>query len=269
MHPALAAYLETEVVRTTRYDEKTKCFHYTKGGGREVQCGGLHSWLRTLFYPKYQSNRSERKHSSVAIVGSSHKQGVLIDTQLQALAEGKLSLSSKKVHKMTRALVDWLHARGHELQAGQVPVELAQGWSRMTRADLITRSKADGRLWVWEIKTGFPVGFYRGQGNFANAPLEDIACTQQNIWLLQVHYTHQALVTTARLPIEGGCSRVLQVYAKKQGHGKPNLLVVEEHAPPAWLTSRVPLLAPPRLGLGVPVSRKKRPPPGQEEDQAE
>lgn len=265
MHPDLATYLEGEVARSARYDEKTKCFHYTRGGGdgREIQCGGIHNWLRTLFYPHYKSNRSRRNHGSVSIVGSSHKQGVLVDTQLQMVAQGK-EIPPKKLHKMTSAILEWLRARGHELQAAQVPVELAQGWSRMTRADLITRCTADGRLWLWEIKTGFPVGFFRAQGTFANDPLGDVPCTQKNIWLLQLHYTHQALCTMARLPIEAGCARVLQVYAKKQGQG--SALVVEEHAPPPWLTSRVPLLAPPPLGLGVPVSRKKRPPPSEQED---
>lgn len=261
MHPALAVYLEGEVARSARYDEKTKCFHYTKGGdGREIQCGGIHNWLRTLFYPHYKNNRSRRNHGSVSIVGSSHQQGVLVDSQLQMVAEGK-EVPPKKLHKMTSAILTWLRERGHELQAAQVPVELAQGWSRMTRADLITRCKVDGRLWLWEIKTGFPVGFFRKQGTFSSAPLDDVPCTQENIWLLQVHYTHQALCTMARLPIEAGCARVLQVYAKKQGqpHQKSPVLVVEERAPPAWLTSRVPLLAPPPLGLGVPVSRKKRP----------
>lgn len=264
MHPALAAYLESEVPRTTRYSEETKCFHYTKGE-RDVQCGGIHTWLRTLFYPHYKNNRSRRNHGSVAIVGSSHKQGVLVDTQLQMLAEGK-TIPAKKLNKMTAALVAWFCERGHELQAGQVPVELAQGWSRMTRADLITRCKADGRLWLWEIKTGFPVGFFREQGKFANAPLKDVPCTQKNIWLLQLHYTHQALCTMARLPIEADCSRVLQVYAKKRGEGLPAQLIIEEHQAPAWLTSRVPLFAPPPLGLGVPVSKKKRPHPESQED---
>jgi hypothetical protein len=260
MHPALSAYLESEVARSAHYNEQTQSFHYTKHG-RPIQCGGIHGWLRTLFYSHYVRNRSDRNHKQVSLIGSTHTQGKLVDAQLEAITRGKMSMTHRKMHKMTRAIVEWLHARGHTLEAAQVPVELAQGWGRMTCADLITRNKADGKLWVWEIKTGFPVGFYRSQGNFANAPLEDVPCTQQNIWFLQLHYTHQALCTMARLPIEGGCSRILQVYLKKQGRGKPAALIVEEHAPPAWLTARVPLMAPPPLGLGVPVSKKKRPAP--------
>ena len=260
LDPQLARYLHSQVPQTAHFNEETHCFHYTKDQ-RAVQCGGIHTLLKQVFYPHYQSNRSQRDHARVNVVGSNAAQGQRIDAELDLAVEGKKPTKGKW-HRMTLALLEYWKARGHTLQATQVPVELANGWARMTKADVITRCEADGKLWLWEIKTGYPVGFYREQKKFAAAPFKDVACTQQNIWFLQLHYTHQALHTSAGLRIEGG-ARILQVYAKtgvKQ-------LFVEERVPPAWLTSRVPLWAPP---LGVPVIRKRPTPSaesGWEQDQ--
>jgi hypothetical protein len=247
--PSLVRYLHSKVAQTARFSDETHCFHYTKEDGRSVQCGGIHTLLKALFYAHHQSNRSQRDHARVNVVGSSAAQGQLIDAQLDLAVEGKKPEGRKKWHRMTTALLEFWKARGHTLQATQVPVELANGWGRMTKADVITRCEADGKLWLWEIKTGYPIGFYREQGRFKGVPFQDVPCTQQNIWFLQLHYTHQALHTSAGIHIEGG-ARILQVYAKK---GEKKLLV-EERAPPQWLTSRVPLWAPP---LGVPVVRKR------------
>lgn len=244
LDPSLARYLHSEVPQTARYSEETHCFHYRKDQ-RAVQCGGIHTLLKSLFYNHYEPNRSQRDHARVNVVGSNPAQGQLVDDQLGWAVEGKQPPTKKKWHRMTLALLDYWKAKGHTLQAAQVPVELANGWGRMTKVDMITRCEADGKLWLWEIKTGYPIGFYREQKFFERAPFLDIPCTQQNIWFLQLHYTHQALHTSAGIRIEGG-ARILQVYAKK----REKKLYIEERAPPAWLTSRVPLWAPP---LGVPV----------------
>lgn len=118
----------------------------------------------------------------------------------------------------------------------------------MTKADVITRCERDGTLWLWEVKTGAPIAFHISQGNFTREPLADIPCTEKHIWLLQLHYTHQALETMAGLHIDGG-ARVIQVHARK---GQRNL-IIEEHAPPAWLTTRVPLRVVQPRPSGVPV----------------
>lgn len=256
MNPAhaLVRYLQSEIATTAHYNEETRCYNYTKGG-REIECGGIHSFLRQRFYSHHRSNRSERKHKQTSIIGSSAAQGKLVDSQIQAITLGK---KPKRLHKLTVALLDWWKERGHTVHAAQVPVELAQGYARMTQADVITQAP-DGRLWVWEVKTGWPVGFYHSQGNFASAPLRDIPCTQENIWYLQLHYTHQALVTCAALPIDLECAGVLQVYQKKVSKTKGAQILVEQRSVPEWLRTRVPLLAPPTLGLGVPVLLKKRP----------
>lgn len=252
LDPSIARYLHSEVPQSARFSEKTHCFHYTKEGGRPVQCGGIHTMLQRLFYSHYQSNRSQRDHARVNVVGSDAKKGQLIDSQLDLAVEGKKPEGRTKWHRMTLALLEYWRVRGHTLQATQIPVELCNGWGRMTKADVITKAP-DGKLWLWEIKTGYPVGFYRKQKWFQSAPLKDIDCTQQNIWFLQLHYTHQALHTNAGIRIEGG-ARILQVYAKK---GEKQL-TLEERTPPEWLTSRVPLWAPP-LGVPVVVKHQKRP----------
>lgn len=254
LDPQLQRYLQSEVPQSARYSDVTKCFHYTKDG-REVMVGGIHNWLRTLYYPDHKSNRSKRNHGRTALVGSTKEQGQRVDAELQLAVEGRKPEGRKRWHPMTAALLQWWRSRGHVLQACQVPVELANGWSRMTKADVITRSVADGKLWLWEVKTGWPVGFYlssKEQPTFSGAKFGDIRCTEENVWYLQLHYTHQALETMAGLRIEGG-ARIIQVYARK---GQKQLLV-EERVPPPWLTTRVPLRVRPLEGVPVVVLGKR------------
>lgn len=251
LHPALTKYLHSEVPQSARYSDTTKCFHYLKDG-REVQCGGIHTWLQEIYYKHYKFNRSQRNHKRTKLVGSTKAQGQRVDDELMLAVEGRQPAGRKQWHPMTVALRQWWRARGHTLQACQVPVELANGWTRMTKADVITRCEADGKLYLWEIKTGAPVGFYVAQGKFQGAQFADVRCTHENIWYMQLHYTHQALETMAGLRIEGG-ARILQVRAEK---GRKSF-VIEERAVPQWLTSRVPLRVRPLEGVPV-VLRGKR-----------
>lgn len=246
MHPALARYLTSDVPQSARFEEGDHCFHWNRAH-MPLKGGGIHKWLKARFYPHHEKKTGKRDKRT-KLVGSSTQQGITVDNQLALAVEGQ---KPRRWSAMTRALLDWWKQRGHTLQACQVPVQLVtQSWEspRMTKADVITRCEHDGTLWLWEVKTGAPIGLNTKHEFFKAAPLQDVPCTERHIWFLQLHYTHQALETMAGLHIDGG-ARVIQVHARK---GQRNL-IIEEHAPPAWLTTRVPLRAVQPRPSGVPI----------------
>lgn len=104
---------------------------------------------------------------------------------------------------------------GHILVAAQVPVRLANVLSvRMTQVDLITMNALTHELEVWEVKSGFPQGFYRKQGFMRCDPIEHVECTKPNIWHLQLRYTQLAL--EAALGLQNRThARVIHAYEKK------------------------------------------------------
>jgi hypothetical protein len=141
----------------------------------------------------------------------------------------------KRAHKMTKSLLHyWIKEKKHTLQASQLPVEIEGGWNKMTQADIITRDEITGDLYLWEVKTGFPVGGFRQQDNF-KAPLADVKCTKYNIWQLQLYYTRQALEQKGLRFKE---ANVIQIYEKK----KERELIIKIHPQEDWL-SRAPNLA--------------------------
>lgn len=224
--PALGAYLQLPVVKSASFSEADDRYHYTKHG-QQVACGGLVQTLKYRFYQHYKDNRSKRRKGT-RVRGSNKKQGKLVDAQLlQYVHVGK---KPKRCTKMTTALLDYWHSKGHTLEAAQLPVELVQ-WNKMTQADVITRK--NNQLYMWEVKTGFPIGGFRKQA-FFSAPLHKVPCTKYNIWQLQMHYTMQGLRQQG-LPIKAG--NVIQVYSKD---GKMQVKVHEEEP---WL-KQAPSCAP-------------------------
>jgi hypothetical protein len=221
MEPSLARHLHHPLVQGARFDKKTGKYNFIKHG-RMIACGGLLRHIKRIYYKSYKDNRSRRNYKKTNVKGSNKRQGKTVDQQIARSIERKV----QKPHPMTRALLEHFKAKGHVLQAGQVPVEL-NGWSKMTQADLITRDKKTGKLWVWEIKTGMPVGFFVKQGCFKAAPLKDVECTKLNIWHLQLRYTVAALQASH---VQVGESRVIQIYEDKERG-----LVIKEHEPPEWV----------------------------------
>lgn len=221
LHPQLARYLHSSVAQSARYDESVRCYRFRKQGLERI-AGGLHRTLQSTFYPHYKDNRSRRKRD-VQIRGSSKAQGKRVDQEVAMMVEGRLQ---KKLHKMTLALLQFWKERKETLQAAQVPVELTVNQTKMTQADLITRD-AQGRLVLYEIKTGAPVGFHVTQDTFQVKSVAHIRCTKKNIWQLQLAYTRMALEQSAGIPIHE--AYVIQIYDHR-GEG----LQIDLHPQPTW-----------------------------------
>lgn len=244
LHPSLAHHLHSNTIQSARFDPDQGKYEFVKFN-KTISCGGLIQTMRYKYYPNYKDNRSKRKWQSVKIKGSSATQGKRVDSEVAASIEGNLP---KKPHKMTKALLAYWQSEGHQLQAAQVPVEVILSGAniKMTQADLIARD-AQGRLWLYEIKTGAPVGFYQKQGKFLGV-LSEVDCTKQNIWHLQLLHTRLALEAAG---VEIFQSRIIQIYEER---GSPELQI-KLHEPPEW-TRLVPPL--PKLMVPLVIGGQKK-----------
>jgi hypothetical protein len=152
--------------------------------------GGLLNKIRARHYPQY-TQRQQRRHQKTQRKGSSAKQGKLVDAQLMA------SFKVAPTHRMAIAIMEHFRINKQTLQACQVPcyVNLLQC---MTQADVITRDSR-GNLYLYEIKTGYPIGGFHKQGVLRNIPSTGVASatgipnTKMNHWQLQLRYTQLAL----------------------------------------------------------------------------
>jgi len=242
LHPELARHLHSAVAQSAHYDDSTKCYRFKKNGIYHT-CGGVHKTLESIFYPHYKNNRSRRK-SSVKVKGSSKAQGSRVDREISGMVEGK---HPKKMHPMTHKILSYFKNNKERLQAAQVPVELTTNAVKLTQADVITMDEK-GRLILYEIKTGAPVGFSRKQGVFQVAGFQDVPCTKKNIWQLQLAYTRMALVE-AGIPIFK--SYVLQIFDNKEEGLKLDLQIA------AGWTKRLPK-NPIRTKIAAPPSQRQK-----------
>lgn len=227
----LLDYAHSAPVQSARFSEADGKYAYALRG-TTVMCGGLISELKRRFYPLYVEKRKRRNSKTTKVRGSSAKQGKCVDEQLLRYVhdDGKLPA---RASKMTRALIEYWEDRGHALQAAQLPVPLPQ-WGRMTQADCITRDP-DGHLWLWEVKTGAPVGGFRTQKTQERFKgVKSARCTPINMWQLQMHYTAEGLISQG-VPIRE--RRVIQVHMEK-GRDAP---LVKVHPPAPWLQELPPL----------------------------
>jgi hypothetical protein len=227
LHPSLARHLASTRAQTARFDDVAGTYTFQKAGGTR-SCGGLINLLKHRYYPDYKDNRSKRKWKTVNVKGSTAAQGKRVDAQIAAYVGS--GVVPTRLCPMAKALLDYMHSKGHQMQAAQVPVEIPDnGVLKLTQADLITRDN-DGKLWLWECKTGAPVGFKRKQGKFKGDLLGDVDATKRNIWHLQLHHTYLALKAAG---VEISEARVIQVNEERKQEG---LHFVTIYVPPEWTT---------------------------------
>jgi len=222
LSPTLSVYLKSELVKSAHFDPERKCY-VVKRNGAIQNCAGLKSALKKRYYSHYRDNRSRRKWKSVQVKGSSSAQGKRIDKELSWACAGKLD----QCHPMTTALLAYWEKNGHTLVAAQVPVAITAFGGRVTQADILTVGP-ENELYVWELKTGMPVGFNRTQQYFSKGSGADtVKCTKLNIWHLQLVYTVNGL-KAAGVPVAH--ARIIQIYDhKKKG------LEIKVHEPPSWI----------------------------------
>ena len=225
LHPSLEIHLKSKFCTTFRYDKKKKRYAYVPNGGNmEWHCAGLVSAIKNRYHKKYKNSK---RHRVTYKKGSTSKIGITVDRQLQKVV-GMDGKRPKRLHAMTRELLDWLEARGHTFQAAQVPVQVKKFY-RATQADLITMNQ-NGDLVMWEVKTGYTPGMYttRGKPHF-NAPLQNIICTKAGIWELQRYWTARSLRESGVQIVH---SYVLNIYKDT----KKDQLIVKCMDNAAWCT---------------------------------
>jgi hypothetical protein len=244
LHDSLARYLHSRVAQSARYDETEQCYKYQHPNGTVITCGGLHRALKSIFYAHYTPSRS-RRNSSVQIKGSTKAQGIKVDKQVSSIVEGRYPI---KMHDMTQRLLDYWRDAGETLQAAQVPVPMTLAQRKMTQADVITRD-SKGRLILYELKTGAPVGFSTAQGTLSEDHVANVKCTKETIWQLQLAYTKMALIAAG---VDIFAARVIQIFEKKhQG------LFVKIYPEAKW-TSQLPLQPKKSQQNTAPVKAKKK-----------
>ena len=227
----VVTYSKSEFCSTFGFDKEICQFSFQSHNVLKY-CKGLRSKLKGEYYPKYIKSRQKRYRKTIRI-GSSSAQGKRVDAELMKLTGiGKRDKRKrpKRLHRLTKAIVDTLTAKGHTFVASQLPVRIDY-WDRATQADLITRDKR-GRLWMFEVKTGFPVGGFSKKGKL-KAPLSAVDSTIYNHWQLQRHYTHQGLLVNGLQIAE---SRIIHA----QLHRKKGI-VCEIKPNPSW-TEKIPKL---------------------------
>lgn len=230
LEPTLKAYLaNSEVAKTAHYCAIRKSYRCNTNGHPTLM-RGLLGRIETRHHMHYESNRSRRSYKT-KIKGSSSAQGTLVDRQLcEAVKIPNIEIHKirQRFHPMTRALLHyWLDTLGHTLQAAQVPVMVPFESHCMTQADVITRDTF-GRLHLWEVKTGIPVGFKRTQGTIRNVGDGNVPCTKLAIWHLQLEYTRASL---QRAGVVIYRAHVIQIHETR----KSPLLEPIIHDQPEWV----------------------------------
>ena len=219
----LEEHLKTEFARKARYNARRKSYEAPIMGRMTPHCG-LVARIKKRHYEHHKSNRSKRKHGTVDLCGSTSALGKRIDREIAQPANAKH-------HGMTKSLRAHWELNGHRIVACQVPVRVPNFPYCMTQADVMTRDNL-GRLWLWEVKTGVPVGFNRKQGHLTAVDGAPVPCNWPAIWQLQLLYTERAL-RAAGVPVVG--SRVIQIHGRRSKKGHFEVKVYE---PPGW-TNRV------------------------------
>jgi hypothetical protein len=238
LHASIQAHCKTRFCQSVSIvkgsNQKYKKYRFFHAGMTH-EGGGVIGLLERRFYPHYETNRSRRNHKNVMVRGSNSNLGKTVDRQLCAWTVlGGAGKRPKRLNKLAGALMKYLEDIGHTAQAAQFPAVIPNVLPlRMTQADLITKD-GFGRMWLWEVKTGFPVGGFRKQdvfqGRITDANGMSVPCTKYNIWQLQLHFTRLAL-ESAGIHIDE--ARVIQVFENKAKAG----VQIKVHPQPEWVNS--------------------------------
>ena len=214
--PSIQTYLEHPSVKGIQFNEEKKGFMTADG----TVYRGLHSMLRFYHYPTYvhssRTKRTQKKGSSKAI-------GARVDQQLFQYVASQYKKRPK--HKMAAAILVHLKQRNQIIVAAQLPVYIDK-LKCITQADIVAMDVTTGKLWLYEVKTGYPTGGHRKKGTLKGKGLSRVPNTVYNHWELQRYYTMQGMHACG-LPIE--YSAVLHTYIDKKA------VVVNTRAIPKWV----------------------------------
>lgn len=235
LDPRVRDYLRQKVISTFQIKKvgKTTEYKYLRHGSMTT-CYGLLSKVKKVFYPDFDPYGTKDTASSSRAVsagttffphkkriytrstrytGSNRKKGDRVDKEIALWTARGGGPADKKWDRLTKKLIETLNMQKHTPQAAQVPV-VFMNWEhpfgRATCADLIT-TDANGRLCMWEVKTGMPVQ-QRSKGitfkHVQDANGKPVPCTTKDMWQFQLHFTEKGLKECG-LPIES--SKVIMV----------------------------------------------------------
>lgn len=217
LDPTLAAHLASPFVQSVQFNDDFECYTYVKHGVR-VHCGGLINKVRREYYPHYKRTRRRRKTNKK---GSSTVLGKRVDNQVEAY----LTQRTKPGNVLARRVLHYLlKEQGHTLQACQVPV-FVKRYKCVTQVDLLTLDAKD-RLWMWELKTGYPN--MRSQGTLKKL---DVRNSRLSHWELQRHYTALAL---KQHKVNVYKSAVLHVYSEYKPKEKRTVVSIKARRAASW-----------------------------------
>lgn len=183
---------------------------------------GLHTRMKKLFFPPQEWD-VRRRNKWTKKQGSSLKLGKAVERAIDKAVFNNNGKKPRKMHALARKVLDvWEEELGHDVQVAQLPVVITGGRC-CTQGDYFTVDRETGELWLWELKTGWPV-IPRKPVNFLNLRLSPssnsgkkkrkrttgIPCTPFNKWELQRLITHMAYEKEMGMKIAR--SRVIHVW---------------------------------------------------------
>ena len=199
---SLEKYLDTPKATSFSYNKRKKCFGYFPASysSKKIYRGGVHRWIKRNALPKHY--KEIRRRRATQKKGSTRKIGSRVDDELtwvwktsllKTEAAKKRRRNKKKLHRFTTKILSYFEQNGHTIVHTQTPAFLPK-LKKATQADVLTKD-LDGKLYGWEVKTGWPPGGYRSQ-YFLNRRVvgaQKVSATKFNQWEIQRFLTFEAL----------------------------------------------------------------------------
>jgi hypothetical protein len=200
LEASLSRYLKSEFCKNVRFEDDA--FVYKLPNGAKIKKCGIHSKLKKRYYPRFEYRKKRaynRQHKS-----SDTEEGIKVGAEIETYIEKGVLPE----HCFAQAVIDFLEkTKKHHLVASEVPIRVKK-LDCITKADILSQDSR-GRLWLWELKCGYPNIGARGKLCY---PLHSVPNTRFNHYELQRHFTAQAFIASN---VNIYKSAVLHVYTKK------------------------------------------------------
>lgn len=235
-HAGLETVLAKPFLATIFIDPAKDCFRFPVEGLKEAHTlGGLHVRMRQKFFKGASLPvRHAKKGKEFRRLPSSKVDGKRADNALEKAIE--TGNAPPATSKYAAAVWKYWQENGHRPVLAQLPVVLPKQ-NIATAGDYFTVK--DGKLWLWELKTGWPFVYKTlAEAGTMSEPLDHVWATPWNRWQLQVLITQLAYQRELGLEIDGG-ARVIHAWLERPfgEHGYSCHVRVHEPdtlEPPGW-----------------------------------
>lgn len=248
LHPEIDRVLAKPFLATVYIDPVTRCFRFPVEGRDPHILGGLHVRMVQRYFRKKKMPLRQFSTGSLTMrkLPSTKQDGTRADRVLEkAIASGKPPTAEGIRGHSPYATAVWNYwkAHNHVPILSQLPVILVAA-NIATAGDYFTlhTDPETGKvtLWLWELKTGWPIVPTKKTREIMDAPLEHVWLTPWNRWQLQVLLTKLAYERELGMIIDGGARVIhtwrerpfgLETYETKIRVDEPDQL-----DPPNWTT---------------------------------